>query len=104
MTDIADVSIDLLTFSLAIGASFFAFLIRNKFKGGLLQKPWQIIGPAPLVYAFGELSHVFEEVTGTTALLEALHVVLEATFVLMLLYGFYSFHKAWTPKKSDKGE
>lgn len=90
-----DVVIDLVAFSLAIGISFFAFLIRNKFRGGMLWRPWQIIGPAPPAYAAGELVHVGQGVYGDVQLLQVGRLAFEGLFLVMLLHGFYLFYRIW---------
>ncbi len=97
MVDYVDVAIDLVTFSLALGVSFFAFLIRNGFKGGIVEKPWRVIGPAPLAYAAGQLVHVAQDLYGESPLLEAGHLIFEGLFLLMLLYGFYLIYLIWKP-------
>jgi hypothetical protein len=95
MTDYVDVSIDLLTASLALGTGFFAFTIRNNFRGGLMWKPWRVIAPSPFVLAAAEANHIYEDLEGPSTLATSLHVILEAGFVLMLFYGFYLFYKVW---------
>ncbi len=99
MIDFLDLSVDLVTVAFAVGAGFFAVLVRNQFKGGLMERPWRVIGPSPLVFALGEVVHVGQEYAGDVPQLEFLHVSLEMLFVLMLMYGFYLFYKAWTPGK-----
>ena len=92
-------AVDLVAASLAIGVSFFAFLARSRFKGGVVEKPWRIIGPAPLVYAVGELVHVGQDFYGDLSWLEVGHLLSEGLFLVMLLYGFYLLEKVWTPGK-----
>ena len=103
MFDLLDVSFDLVSVALAIGATFYAFMLRNRFKGGLLWKPWRIIGNAPLVYAIAQTVHIFQEATGMGQSLEFLSAFLEALFVLILLYGLYALNGFWAPR-TKKGE
>ena len=91
--------VDLVAFSLALGISFFAYMIRNRFRGGMLWRPWQIIGPAPLAYAAGELVHVGQDIYGNMWWLEVGHLAFEGLFLILLLYGFYLFYRIWAPGK-----
>jgi hypothetical protein len=102
MIFILDLTVDLVTFSLAIGAAFFAVLVRNQFKGGMLWRPWSILGPSPLVYAFGEVMHIAGEMMGGSDFLETVHVACEAIFLMMLMLGFYLLYRAWTPGRPNR--
>jgi len=95
MTDYADISIDILTAALAVGTGLFAYMVRNRFRGGPFWNPWQVIAPSPFVLAAAEANHIYEDFDGSTMLATWLHAILEAGFVLMLFYGFYLFYRAW---------
>ncbi len=99
MEVILDIIVDLIVTVLALGAGVFAFSIRNRFRGGLLWRPWQIIGPSPFLFALGEFSNVLRDIWGDSVLIESIHLFAEVGFIAMLMYGFYLFNKAWIPKK-----
>lgn len=91
---------DLIIIVLALGAGVFAFSIRNSFRGGLLWRPWRIIGPSPFLFALGEFFHVLKHIWGDSVpVVDLLHLFAEVGFVAMLMYGFYLFNKVWIPKK-----
>jgi TRAP-type C4-dicarboxylate transport system permease small subunit len=103
MTDYVDISIDLLTASLALGTGLFAFAVRNSFKGGAMGKPWQVIASSPFVLAAAEANHIYEDFEGTSSLTTWMHAVLEAGFVLMLFYGLVQFYRS-REAPADEGE
>jgi hypothetical protein len=103
LTDFVDVSIDLFTAALAVGTGAFATLIRRKFAGGALWKPWRVLAASPFVLAAAEVNHIYEDFVGSNTLADSLHVILEAGFVLALFYGFYLIYVASVPL-SDEGE
>jgi len=97
MLDAIDLTIDLVATVLAFGAGVYAFRIRATFKGGLLWRGWRTIGPSAFLYAFAKVAEILAD-TLDSSLLLFLQSILELLFILALAYGFYLFHKAWTPK------
>jgi hypothetical protein len=101
LIDPLDFSIDLATTLLAFGAGFYAFRIRATFKGGLLWRSWQAIGPSAVIYGLSKAVGLLDDFIGSDFLLY-LQSILELLFVLTLASGFYYLHKAWNPKEAPK--
>jgi hypothetical protein len=99
--DPLDLSIDIVTTILAFGAGFYAFRIRSTFRGGLLWRGWQTIGPSAFLYAFAVVVNILADIL-ENSFLTLLQSILELLFALALAYGFYLFQKAWTPKAPTK--
>ncbi|MFQ6135293.1 MAG: hypothetical protein ACE5KU_05720, partial [Nitrososphaerales archaeon] len=104
MSEILEITLDIFTVVFALGVAFFALMVRNIFRGGLLWRPWRIIGPSPLLFAFAELNHITQEILGNLPILGYIHSIFETIFLIVLLYGFYLFYKVWRPTNTGKGE
>jgi hypothetical protein len=101
LIDVIDLAVDLITTALVFGAGFYAFKIRSTFKGGILWRPWRVIGPAPIIYGLARIAETLSEVLDVSVFRE-IQALLELIFVLTLAYGFYLFYKAWNPKEIAK--
>ena len=82
---------------LSLGVSYIAFSLKNTFAGGMFERAWLVIAISPIVYAVVQGFELWQAVTVATPSLESAEGVINAVFLVMLLYGFYKFASAWRP-------
>ncbi|MCL5318925.1 MAG: hypothetical protein M1503_11800 [Thaumarchaeota archaeon] len=84
---------------LAAGMFYYAYSIRNTFRGSILWRPLQVFGISPMILVLGELFDIISdilEINGGQPFRVA-HRILETGFMVLLLFGFYLFYRAWRP-------
>ncbi|MFQ6134909.1 MAG: hypothetical protein ACE5KU_03725 [Nitrososphaerales archaeon] len=92
--DLLGVALNLLAVFSAIAAASYAYRVRNHFKGGVFEKPFWILGSAPLIGALAWSFHLLD-ILFDLEWMHYPHYITGAIFYLVLLYGFYNLYHSW---------
>lgn len=90
-----DAYIQLLGAVFSLALAVYTFRLSVFFKGGMLHKPFVIMVPAFLLYAFGAFVDLFALTEAGPEVLHFGHFLTFLAFFALMTYSIYLLYRAW---------
>lgn len=90
---------DLIAILFATGLSAYGFKLYQLFRGGIMEKAFQVLATAPLLFVAGEVVDTLDALELIDDPMGVVHISLEVVFIALLFYSFYLLKEAWAIKR-----